>query len=549
MVEIDDNLELNAINVEKSLLQYNYFPKTHDYKEEMPAFFHTEKFTPDIAKKIALIPLSKERKRAGFDVMLYRRTRHPNIPRVMGIPHPKAYTHLVKTITEYWDNEIREKCYSQNSNLEFEIQPDYRMVIHSYDRIKVDGEIENIDSALDFGKSYKVQTDITNFFHSIYSHSLPWAIVGHGVAKKDKDEKLWYNQLDKAVRQCQRNETKGIQIGPATSSVLSEIILSRVDEKLREKYQFTRYIDDYTAFVDSKSDADDFLMDLTKELDSYVLNLNPKKTKIIELPTSQRERWVTELNLIIRMGIDQEEIPEFTIHKLRLLIERAIELSKEYPDGSVLKYAFTVVLEAGVKGNDSEAMLYLQDTLLRYAYYYPALVPLINRLFGKRNIFYSERGPRLYKLYQHSLAQNQSDNIVWCLTYLMRDFTIRKEEAETIIKACCLNGAPMVILMAYIFAKKTSNSFSCITEWAQKRIQEVKDGSLDRYDVDQYWLLFYQLYFDDVDSLPYVDSNDNKVFQVLKDNGVSFVDFNHEDIKTKPELIFGKLENKKVLPF
>jgi hypothetical protein len=53
--------ELNRENVEKGLLQYNYFPRSHDHKEEMPAFFNSEKFLPALAKKILAIDLSKDR--------------------------------------------------------------------------------------------------------------------------------------------------------------------------------------------------------------------------------------------------------------------------------------------------------------------------------------------------------------------------------------------------------------------------------------------------------------------------------------------------------
>jgi len=45
-------LELNKENLLKGLLQYNYFPRAHDHKEELPPIFSTEKLTPEVANKI-----------------------------------------------------------------------------------------------------------------------------------------------------------------------------------------------------------------------------------------------------------------------------------------------------------------------------------------------------------------------------------------------------------------------------------------------------------------------------------------------------------------
>lgn len=539
----DAPLELNKENVEKGLLQYNYFPRSHDHKEEMPAFFNSEKFLPAIAQKILGIDLSKDRRKSGYDLMPYRRTRHPNIPRMMGIPHPRAYAELVKILTDNWGEHILDKCQSQNSNLTFEIQPDFRIIVHSYNRISVDGEVENKDPSLDFGMEYRIKTDITNFYHSIYSHSLPWALVGHQKAKRERDIALWFNQIDWAARLCQRNETKGIPIGPATSSILSELILSRVDETLREKYRFSRYIDDYTAFTKTRGEANQFLVDLSRELEKYALNLNPKKTHISEMPRLAKEKWVSEINIILSLQqktAPDDAVPEkINIRQLRLLLDRAVLLSEEYPDGSVLKYAFSAILETGVQGNEAEE--YLQDMLLKYAYHYPALIPVIHRWLGQYP-FAFEISDRLYELFRHSLKQGQSDNIVWCVSYLIRNG--RWDQTE-VLKECCDDGAPMVMLMGYIFAKKTSKDISQLKKWADEKIAAVQDGSVDAYDIDRYWLLFYQLYLDCViEKPPYKEGLDNKIFELLKAEKISFVDYEHEDLKTLPEKIFAPVREK-----
>lgn len=514
-------LELNKENLLRGLLQYNYFPRTHDQKEEMPEIFSSVKFTPDIATKLLAI---QYRKKGGYDIMPFRRTRHPNIPRMMGIPHPRAYVELVKNITDNWDEHIQHCCQSENSSLTFEVQPDYRIIVHKYDRLVEDGELQNPDYSLDFGMKYRIKTDITNFYHSIYSHSLPWALVTHKVAKKQRDAELWYNRIDGSVQLCQRGETKGVPIGPATSSILSEIILFQVDKALREKgYRFSRYIDDYTGYEETKSRADQFLSDLTKELERYALALNPKKTTILEMPVPTKEKWVTEINLYLGLDEPDGENQETKIgfKQLRLIIDRAIALSAESPDGSVIKYAFSAVLDKGVR--DHEAEIYLLESLLKYAFYFPALVPLYARWGQSWTPFtVGNVGKRFLKLLSYSLDQGQTDNTVWCLYFLLQ---LAEPVGEDVLLRCFQDGAPMVMLMGYLFAQRRKMSIAPIKAWAKEKGRDLSAQNIDAYDIDRYWLVFYQLYFDNVISAPpYTDVNDKKVFETMKSEGVTFVD-------------------------
>ncbi|UKI27162.1 MAG: hypothetical protein L6V91_00270 [Bacilli bacterium] len=61
-------------------------------------------------------------------------------------------------------------------------------------------------------------------------------------------------------RTLNRNETKGIVIGPYTSSLLSEIIISKVDrniiQKCKEKdISFVRFCDDYDFFIQIQKES------------------------------------------------------------------------------------------------------------------------------------------------------------------------------------------------------------------------------------------------------------------------------------------------------
>jgi Reverse transcriptase (RNA-dependent DNA polymerase) len=547
MTGLNFEVSLNGLDkeaVRTALLQHNYFPRQHDHKEELPPIFTSNQFTPEIAAQLVEI---KPRWKGGYDLLPFRRTRHPNIPRMMGIPHPRAYAELVTAIAENWD-EISQVCQSANSQLEFGLHDDGRIVVHRYDHISADGEIEDQDPLSDFGKNYRIKTDINNFYHSVYSHSLPWALVGHEEAKRHKGPQhkdKWFNRIDRAITLCQRCETKGMSIGPATSAILSEVILYRVDESLREKYQFTRYIDDYTAYVDSRDEADQFLIDLSRELERYALTLNLKKTFVSQMPVLNRDEWITDINLFL--GVDDNASAsedglraKLKFRQLKLIIDKAVALSKEFPDGSVIKYAFSAIIEIGIQneglGSDDEAAeRYFEDALLRYAYYYPTLIPLIQRWLPRvasadPRVEQKVEG-RVAKLLDRSFALAQSDNIVWCIYYLLQ---LGGQPHQDLPDRCCRTNDPMVVLMGYVYAKKRQLSLASFSDWAQQLSEGLREGRLTEYDVDRSWLTLYQLYFDLVTaSPPYLSIDDNKVFEVLKDQGVSFVDFDHADFGSR----------------
>ena len=44
------------------------------------------------------------------------------------------------------------------------------------------------------GKRFVVKADISTFFPSIYTHSIPWALVGKAVAKQNRSKSKWFNK-------------------------------------------------------------------------------------------------------------------------------------------------------------------------------------------------------------------------------------------------------------------------------------------------------------------------------------------------------------------
>ena len=147
-------------------------------------------------------------------------------------------------------------------------------------------EQESIEMALDF--DYLIQTDITDCYGSIYTHSIAWALHKKVVAKsKRNDSSLIGNQIDKHIQNMQYSQTNGIPQGSSLMDFIAEMVLGNMDLELSEKiddfgiddYLILRYRDDYRIFCNNPCDGECIVKLLTEVAISMGLKLNPAKTK------------------------------------------------------------------------------------------------------------------------------------------------------------------------------------------------------------------------------------------------------------------------------
>ena len=147
------------------------------------------------------------------------------------------------------------------------------------------------------GASYLLRTDISRYYSTVYTHSIPWAIHTKAEAKAHKRDMSYIgNRIDHAVQNCQDGQTNGIPVGPDTSLLISELLCSSIDQDVMNTIRYKsafRYIDDYYLFFDNLSDAEKAFIELHKIIRSYGLELNFYKTKIIKLPELLEPQWVS----------------------------------------------------------------------------------------------------------------------------------------------------------------------------------------------------------------------------------------------------------------
>jgi len=140
--------------------------------------------------------------------------------------------------------------------------------------------------------------DIAEFYHSIYTHSIPWALHKKAFSKLNRGAGILGNDIDMLTRNSQYGQTVGIPIGPDTSLVIAECILAEVEELLRPKIPNLigfRFVDDFELCFKDHSTAEHGLAVLQEQLLEFELRLNPRKTALHIPPISFEPEWIAEL--------------------------------------------------------------------------------------------------------------------------------------------------------------------------------------------------------------------------------------------------------------
>jgi retron-type reverse transcriptase len=130
---------------------------------------------------------------------------------------------------------------------------------------------------------WKVVTDIANFFDRIGNHSLENHLREIGCEPK-------YVTLVREMLLLWAGDRRsfGIPVGSDASRILSEAVLIDVDRKLKEcGVTYTRYVDDYRIFAETKAEALKWIEVLTSALADEGLSLNSRKTDVFRIVNAE----------------------------------------------------------------------------------------------------------------------------------------------------------------------------------------------------------------------------------------------------------------------
>lgn len=437
----------------------------------------------------------------------YESMRNINIPRVLAIPNPIAYHNQCKVLSDNWD-KLLEHFKKQTQNQEHKIS---RIHIRKIDdSVKIletcyfdkrddineddyqSGEKNHLfemnhknfctddypEPDLLIGKRYIVKADISNCFPSIYTHSLPWALVTKSVAKNQKTDEEWFNQIDKTARNLKDGETHGILIGSHASNLVSEIILTAVDKAIYDKeYRYIRNIDDYSCYVETKEKAEVFLVDLSTELKQYGLMLNHKKTEILKLPLASTENWVGKLNSFVFSNDDKLKLSE-----VRAYLDIALDLMFHNKENSaILNYAIKVLVK-------KEMTKYAKDYFIKTVHHLVLLYPYLVLLLDDKvfTVFTIDKS-QIEKIAKDLFKLGESKKLYEAMSYaLYFSLKYKFKLIESLFEKVETSKDAVLLLLAYLHDEKFIRH-SKVTKQYKRLANLLKD------DIDEYWIFVYEV--------------------------------------------------------
>ena len=447
---------------------------------------------PDILTAESFLDYCKNKRQQNFNqnewfgYAVYENMRNINIPRNIGIPTPMGHELLCKCLSDNWDKiltHFRDKTSGQPriiSRIHIRKMRNNKALFEmNYKNWRVDGTPE---PDIYIGKKYMVHADISKCYPSIYTHAIPWALVGKTEAKNNaKNDAKWYNNIDRRAQYAKNGETHGLLIGPHTSNILSEIILCSIDSKLSKTYKnYIRNIDDYICYTDTLEEAEAFLVDLNRELREFDLLMNHKKTTIVELPVGVVESWIHKIQN--KTALFQKSKPYVDYKEIQSYIDYTIKLASKNSDNqSILFYAIKALLNYNLTNNAKE---YLVKSVVSLSLIYPYLVPLLNHyIFEPYSVSKQDIGKYANMIYDKNISKGNYEACTFALLYAINsDNEITNFQIDdAIMKNDC-----MLLLMSYIYCKKRAYR-SGVT-----KLKNYAKNLIANNEMDQYWLFVYE---------------------------------------------------------
>jgi hypothetical protein len=314
------------------LLAKGYFP------QELPPPFQTRIYGRAVRRSYVSGTLPKEfltaSKNDKAKIAHHNLARVGTLRRSLGIPNPIHHSRLCALIAMHWRNikgHLAKSPYSLSRPVV------NRNGARAIRRVAEFSQLPVHRSRTRSANRFVLRTDISRFYHSIYTHSIPWAIHSKPIAKKSKG-KLWGDKIDKVVRDGQDRQTVGIPIGPDTSLVIAELLLAQVDVDLNASTRANghRYVDDFELAFSTHTLAERALSELEALLNNFELSLNPRKTTTLALPQELDKSWPT---MLIRHALPRGGKSKNQVAALIEYFDLAYRLAAANPEDSVLAFA------------------------------------------------------------------------------------------------------------------------------------------------------------------------------------------------------------------
>lgn len=395
------------------LLKFGYYPENYLLPPcfKVSNFIYNDKpyfkFTADKFKTIIDQPINISFPKSLLTVRTY------------GIVNPRIYHDLIFHLVNNWDY-LLDILFNENLKIfsySFPLPVVKNKVNHLsdirsgrliYEFIEM-AENDLVSEAHKY--SYIIKTDIANFYPSIYTHSVSWAIHTKEYIRKDANRNnylLFGNCIDKLLQSTNDGCTNGLPIGSALSDLISEILLASVDLKIsnelqQSKIQFkaVRFKDDYRFLCNNKKDASDILRILQQNLFNVNLSLNENKTSINELPEGLYRSWTSEYR---KVSLKYKRFIRFKTFEETLL--SVLEIDKRYPGtGLIDKFLSELTTNKGklkILQNRKQKRKFISLLLLlknRRPKAFPKILSIIELVYN------NERNAEIIEIIQNNILE------------------------------------------------------------------------------------------------------------------------------------------------
>ena len=341
-----------------------FFLKSESYfNGHLPSYFDFKELLAQAEKligqsKLNEISISKnavsQRDDVNYKILMNKDGQYAWRP--VQLIHPLLYVDLVNTITkqENWDSitdrffqfqsDKRVKCISIPVESTSAKNDQAEQILNWWENL----EQAQIKFALDY--NYCIQTDITNCYSSIYTHTIPWALHEKEWAKKNRKNRIG-NVLDTKIQSMQNGQTNGIPQGSVLMDFIAEMILGYADMRLIDltnsnklnDFQILRYRDDYRIFSNQLETAEKIMKLLTEVLFDLNLKINSQKTFlcddiIIDAIKPDKLYWTSQYASIANKTSNGEWHFQLSLQKHLLQIKI---LGDKFPNCGQVKKALT----------------------------------------------------------------------------------------------------------------------------------------------------------------------------------------------------------------
>jgi hypothetical protein len=396
------------------------------------------------------------------------------------ILNPVGFYNLAWTVNEYW-SEIQ--AHYKKGSFSRSVPSDDGLLRAI--RLTKFSELHERKITSSSGYKFALVTDITGFFPTIYTHTIPWAIHGKKVAKKNRKKNATYfgNLLDACCMDAQDGQTIGLPIGPDTSHIIAETIGVAIDLEVERTLGFIpsgfRYVDDFYLFFDTRDEAERALAAVVRAAGTFELQINPAKTRIVEVRDIVEDSWkfyVKKLRVGPKRRAQRNDLHHY--------FETLLNLEKRFKDESIVKYGLKQLSSMIVKKTNWDV---LEAYLYKCGYGFPNTIQVIAHFLTTYHFHgYAldlDAAARFCNNQISSCAASDHHGEVAWLLWICKELKIAIEE-DVVLEVAKMESATCTLILLDL---KQSEIIS--TAIPEKYLKPYAQASALR---EQSWLLAYE---------------------------------------------------------